>query len=103
MKFNTGDKLKFWFIDEYAWLDITSYSNGGNWTLEELKKSTYDQMYKEEFEVVEVRPFKVCLKHWDDFYRVNDWYSKKLIDKWLKNNYSKDALWLYLYNKKLKK
>lgn len=103
MKFNVGDKFKIWIIDNIAYIHISSYKNGGKWTLEELKKSIYDHMCEKEFEVAEVKPFKVCLKHLDAFYKVNDWYSKKLIEKWFKNNYSKDALWLYLYNKELKK
>ena len=93
MKFEVGQKFKVWFIDEYAWLDITSYNNGGNWTLEELKKSVYDQVYEEEFEVVEVKPFKVKLKYWEIFHKVEDWFSKRQINKWIKHNYSKDSLW----------
>ena len=102
-KFKIGDRFKIWFVDNIAYIHIASYKNGGKWTPEEFKEAIYKEMYEEEFEVVEVKPFKVCLKHWDDFYKVSDWYSKKLIEKWFKNNYSKDALWLYLYNKMINK
>lgn len=34
--FNVGDKFHLWFLESYSWIDIISYKNGGNWTLEEL-------------------------------------------------------------------
>ena len=93
MKFKVGDRFKIWFLDNLAHIHIASYRNGGNWTPEEFKEAIYKEMYEEEFEVVEVKPFKVKLRYWDDFHRVNAWYSKKQINIWLKNNYSKDSLW----------
>ena len=103
MKFEVGQKFKIWFLDSYSWLGIMSYKNGGNWTLEELKNALYSQMLLQDFEVVDVKPFKVKLKHWGDFHLVEIWYSKKEVSNWLKNNYSKDSLWLSVYDKVLKK
>lgn len=39
MKFNIGDKFTVWMLNNYVWLDITSYENDpGGWNLEELEK-----------------------------------------------------------------
>ena len=103
MKFEVGQKFKIWFLDSYSWLGIMSYKNGGNWTLEELKNALYSRMLLQDFEVVDVKPFKVKLKHWEDFHLVEIWYSKKEVGNWLRNNYSKDSLWLSLYNEVIKK
>ena len=102
-KFKVGDKFHLWFLESYSWIDIISYKNGGNGTLEELKNTLYPQMLLQDFEVVDVKLFKVKLKHWKDFHLVELWYSKKEVNAWLKNNYSKDSLWLSIYNEELKK
>ena len=93
MKFKVGDRFKIWFIDNIAYIHIASYRNGGKWTPEEFKEAIYKEMYEEEFEVVEVKPFKVKLKYWEIFHKVEDWFSKRQINKWIKHNYSKDSLW----------
>ena len=79
-KFNIGDKFHLWFLDSYSWLGIISYKNGGNWTLEELKNALYSRMLLQDFEVVDVKPFKVKLKHWEDFHLIEIWYSKKEVN-----------------------
>ena len=102
MKFEVGQKFNLWFLDTCGWIDIISYKNGGSWTLEELKNELYSQMLLEDFEVVGIKPFKVKLKHWKDFHLVEIWYGKKEVNSWLRNNYSKDALWLSICKKELK-
>ena len=97
MRFNKGDKFIVWMLNDYAWLDITSYKNDpNNWTLEELKKSLYDQMVETGYVVEQVGLFKVKLSYWGNFHVESSWFSKRLVNKWLKNNYSKDALWLII-------
>ena len=60
MRFNIGDKFAVWMLDNYAWLDITSYKNNpSGWTLEELKKSLYDQMVETSYAVEEVKPLRL--------------------------------------------
>ena len=97
MRFNKGDKFTVWMLDNYAWLDITSYKNNpSGWTLEELKKSLYSQMAETHYTVEQVGRFKIKLSYWGDFHIETSWFSKKVVSQWLKNNYSKDALWLII-------
>lgn len=103
MKFKIGGEFTVWMLDNYAWLDITSYKNSpGSWTLGELKKSLYNQMVETDYVVEQVGLFKVKLSYWGDFYRESSWFNKKLVNKWLRDNYSKDALWLIICKNILK-
>ena len=97
MIFNKNDQFTVYMMDNIGWIDITSYKNcPEQWSLDDLKNRLYELMYETTYTVLGTTTFKVKLSYWGDFHPETAWFSKKIVKGWIKNNYSKDALWLLI-------
>ena len=100
MKFNVGDRLKFYKMTPIGWIHFTHYCNDPNKECmkeENIRKDLMDEMYEEELEVTKVSLFSIQVEQVDEWCcRYHKWYSKRAVSKVLKYNKDKETFYQLL-------
>ena len=100
MKFDVGDKLRFYKLTPIGWTKFMHYCNDPNKECmkeENIRTDLMCEMYKEELKVIKVTLFKIQAEQKDEWCRVyHKWYSKRSINMLLKDNINKETFYRLL-------